>query len=186
MRLTDVVIEVHDHLDATGVSHAFGGALALDQIVDPRATVDIDVNVFPAQSLEETIANFAPLGYLPELEAPDLVPIAGLRLRRSADPFPLDIFPPLDRERYDEIARRRVYLPFGDPTRQLPFLSVEDLTVFKLSFGRDKDWVDLRNICRYRPDLDVDYVEDQLLALRGPQMHPRLARLRRMLRQVDS
>ena len=186
MRLTDVVLEVHDHLDATGVSHAFGGALALDQIVDPRGTVDIDINVFAARPLEETLASFAPLGYLPELDAQDLVPIAGLRLRRTADPFPLDVFPSLDPERYDEIARRRVYLPFGDPPQPLPFLSVEDLTVFKLSFGRDKDWVDLRNICRYRPDLDVDYVERQLVALRGHQMYPRLARLRRLLRPADS
>jgi hypothetical protein len=123
MKLTDVVLEVHDHLDAIAVPHAFGGALALDQIVDPRGTVDIDVNVFAAQPLEETIACFAPLGYLPELEAQDLVPIAELRLRRGADPFPLDVFPPRDPERYDEIARRRVYLPFGDPVRQLPFLS---------------------------------------------------------------
>ena len=140
----------------------------------------------PRSPLRRRVASFAPLGYLPELEAQNLVPIAGLRLRRTADPFPLDVFPPLDPERYDEIARRRVYLPFGDPARLLPFLSVEDLTVFKLSFGRDKDWVDLRNICRYRPDLDVDYVEHQLVALRGHQMYPRLARLRGFLRPVDS
>lgn len=110
------------------------------------------------------------------------LPIAGIRLRRPADPFPVDLFPTLDAERYTEIERRCVRHPLGDDAHQLPFLSAEDLTVFKLSFGRDKDWVDLRNICRARPALDVDDVERQVLALRGPHMHPRLARLRQLRR----
>lgn len=58
----------------------------------------------------------------------------------------------------------------------------EDLTVFKLSFGRDKDWVDIRGIAAAAPDLDVAYIEDQLVGLRGPLMHPRIARLRSLIR----
>ncbi|GAC1598326.1 MAG: hypothetical protein NVS3B21_23740 [Acidimicrobiales bacterium] len=54
--------------------------------------------------------------------------------------------------------------------------------MFKLSFGRPKDWVDLRSLCTRTPDLDVAYVERQLLALRGPTMHPRLSRFRALLR----
>ncbi|GAC1588103.1 MAG: hypothetical protein NVS3B21_03560 [Acidimicrobiales bacterium] len=54
--------------------------------------------------------------------------------------------------------------------------------MFKLSFGRDKDWVDLRAVCLGTPALDVPYIERQLLAIRGPTMHPRLARFRAMLR----
>lgn len=60
-------------------------------------------------------------------------------------------------------------------------LEVQDLVVFKLSFGRDKDWVDLRQIIRSGLALDVDYIERQLIALRGPTMYPRLARLRALL-----
>ncbi len=72
--------------------------------------------------------------------------------------------------------------PFGPDRRLLPFLSAEDLTLFKLSFGRPKDWVDVTAIAGDRPDLDVDYIERQLVELRGPSMYPRLARLRSLLR----
>ena len=61
-------------------------------------------------------------------------------------------------------------------------MSAEDVVLFKLSFGRDKDWVDLRAIALARPDVDVAYVERQLISLRGPSMHPRIARFRRLLR----
>lgn len=182
MSLVDLVLELHDHLSAAGVSHAFGGALALAYIAEPRGTVDVDINVFAADELDNTLATFAELGLHPELDRELWLPIAGIRLRRTSDPYPVDVFPPLDAARYDEIERRCVDRPFGNASRPLPFLSAEDLTVFKLSFGRDKDWVDLRSICRARPDLDVEYIERQLVALRGPHMHPRLARLRTLLR----
>lgn len=38
------------------------------------------------------------------------------------------------------------------------------------SFGRDKDWVDLRQIVRSGLALDVDYIEGQPIELRGPTM----------------
>lgn len=53
--------------------------------------------------------------------------------------------------------------------------------MFKLCFGRDKDWVDLRQIVRSGLALDADHIERQLIALRGPTMYPRLARLRSLL-----
>lgn len=45
-----------------------------------------------------------------------------------------------------------------------------------------KDWVDLAAIADAGPDLDVDYIEEQLVALRGPTMYPDVARLRALLR----
>lgn len=91
------------------------------------------------------------------------------------------MFPSLD-ERYDEIRRRCVNHPFGSEQEVLPFLSAEDLALFKLSFGRDKDWVDLRAIAQSTPTLDLDYIESQIVALRGPGMYPRVARLRALVR----
>ena len=75
-------------------------------------------------------------------------------------------------EHYDEIAARVVTFPFAPAHRPLPFLSAEDLALFKLSFGRPKDWVDLQSLCRAGRQLDVAYIERQLLALRGPAMNP--------------
>lgn len=180
MDFVELIVAVHDHLHGTGLPHAFGGALALGYIAEPRGTVDIDVNVFvPADEIGLVTDAVAPLGYRPP-DSADATSIAGIRFDHTVEPFPLDVFPSLD-DRYGEIARRVERHPFGRGSDVLPFLSAEDLCIFKLSLGRPQDWVDLRNIAAARPGLDVDYIEDQLIALRGPTMYPRLARLRRFL-----
>ena len=53
MTFAQTVLAVHDHLIGAGVEHAFGGALALAYYAEPRATADVDVNVFaPTGTLE--------------------------------------------------------------------------------------------------------------------------------------
>jgi hypothetical protein len=179
-----VVLAVHDHLESIGVAHAFGGALALAYHAEPRGTIDVDLNVFvPFERAGEIVASLGPLAFSPEQPAGQWIPIAGVRLVRGGEPPMLDLFFSLH-ERYGEIARRVRRFPFGSGGVELPFLSAEDLALFKLSFGRDKDWVDLRRLVAATPDLDVAYIEDQLIGLRGPTMYPRLARLRRMSREV--
>ena len=186
MSLVDLVVDVHRALVAAGQAHAFGGALALAYVAEPRGTVDIDVNVFAlASEMDVVLGLFAPLGLTPERPRDEWLPIAGIRLRRSGGPYPVDVFPSLD-ERYDEIERRCVNHPFGPERLVLPFLSAEDLAVFKLSFGRAKDWVDLRAIARSRPQIDIDYIERQLVGQRGPGMHPRVVRLRALVRNADT
>jgi hypothetical protein len=181
--LVDFVVEVHDRLEHAGLVHAFGGALALAYVADPRGTIDVDVNVFsPVEHLQLVLEVLAALELRPESADALKMPMAGIRLRRPSDPYPLDLFLSLD-EAYAEIAERCVRHPFGTERRVLPFLSAEDLAMFKLSFSRDKDWVDLRAMAKARPDLDVAYIERQVLHLRGPSMHPRLVRLRRLLRE---
>lgn len=179
--LVDLIVGVHLHLDASGIPHAFGGALALAYIAEPRGTVDIDVNTFvPIEDVGRVEAALAPLGYRLEAGTGE-PPVSGHRLRHDAEPFPVDVFCDLD-ERYAEIAGRVVHHRFGRGDDVLPFLSAEDLCVFKLSFGRSQDWVDLENIAAARPDLDVDVVEDLLVSLRGPTMWARLTRFRRLFR----
>lgn len=186
MSLVDFVVKVHDELRRSGLVHAFGGALALAYVADPRGTIDVDVNVFsPFDEAPAVLEPLARVGLRPELEPGSWMPMAGIRLRRNADPYPVDLFLSLD-GCYAEIARRRVVQPFGPDRLPLPFLSAEDLALFKLSFSRDKDWVDLRAIARSRPDLDIAYVERQILHLRGPTMHPRVVRLRRLLREATT
>lgn len=179
MDFVDLILEVHDQLDAAGVRHTFGGALALAYVAEPRGTVDIDVNVF-TRELDVVSNALLRLDYRPR-SADDPVPIAGVRFEHRIEPFPIDIFPSLH-DRYEEIERRVVHHPFGRGHRELPFLSAEDLCVFKLSFGRAKDWVDLAAVADAGPLLDVDYIEQQLVALRGPTMYPAVARLRALLR----
>lgn len=186
MSLIDLALRVHRHLEAAAIGHAFGGALALAYIADPRGTVDIDVNVFvAADEIETVLAALVDLDLTPEHPLGEWMPAGGLRLRTPDAPYPIDLFVSLDAA-YAEIERRCVRRPFGKDRTLVPFLSAEDLVVFKLSFGRDKDWVDLRAIAAAVDDLDVDYVERLLLRLRGPSMHPRMARLRGMLRRAHT
>lgn len=186
MSFVEFVVEVHRTLSRAGLVHAFGGALALAYAAEPRGTVDVDVNVFaPIEDVDDVLGVFAGMGLRPEQARQQWVPIAGIRLLGDARAYPVDLFASLD-ERYGEIATRTVERPFGPANVPLPFLSPEDLALFKLSFGREKDWVDLRSIAASQTDLDVDYVERQLIGLRGPAMYPRVARLRRLLREAQA
>lgn len=185
--MTSLVVcveQVHDCLDRHSIRHAFGGALAMAQYTDPRATMDIDVNVFvPVASASEVLAVLGTIGLEPETDPDRWRPISGLRLRWPDEAYPVDVFPSVD-DAYELIAGRTELHPFGTADKPTPFLSAQDLAMFKLSFGRDKDWVDLRAIAAARPDIDVDAIEELLIGLRGPSMHPRVARFRAMIREV--
>ena len=185
MDFVTLIVRVHRQLDKAGISHAFGGALALGYVAQPRGTVDVDVNVFLGPDrLGVVDAALSPLGYRRTIGEMDDVPIAGIRYEHRAEPFPLDVFPSLD-QRYENAERRIERYPFGRGSDVLPFLSAEDLAVFKLSFGRPQDWVDLRAMTEARPAIDVDYVEEQLVGLRGPTMYPRVACFRSYLSGGD-
>jgi hypothetical protein len=56
--LAEKIIAVHVALDAAGLPHAFGGALALAWCTQrARGTIDIDVNVFvPAERTADLLA----------------------------------------------------------------------------------------------------------------------------------
>ncbi|MDA8184376.1 MAG: hypothetical protein M0035_08150 [Actinomycetota bacterium] len=183
MPIVDLVVEVHNALDELGMSHAFGGALALAYHAEPRGTDDIDVNVFlPFSERVQFVEAFAATGFSPEGDPEAGPPFGGIRLRRSEDPSPLAVFLSLDESVYGEIESRVLRFPFGADGTSLPFLSAEDLAVLKLSFNRDQDWVDLRRLVEQRGDLDLGYIERQLVALRGPLMYQRTARLRALAR----
>lgn len=180
MDVVGLALDVHDALDGGGVAHAFGGALAFGYYAETRATVDVDVSVFVDLSDVGSVVDLLrPLGLEPVTTADTGMPIAGVQLRRDGRDR-CDVFPDLD-PRYAEIRSRCRTFPFGPEATPLPFLDLQDVVMFKLSFGRPKDWVDLQSLVTYNPGLVVGPIEDLLLHLRGPSMHPRLARLRRMV-----
>lgn len=183
---TEFVVEVHDLLDAAGIEHAFGGAVALAYYADPRATSDVDVNVFVGLgAFDHVIATFRAAGFEPEELAGGWMPGSGRRVRREGS-FPVDLFPNVDDDRYAVVAARTSVRPFGAAGREVPVLAVEDIVLFKLGFGRPKDWVDIEAVARNGGTVDLDYIEEQLIGLRGPTMFPRVARLRRLFREHGS
>jgi hypothetical protein len=139
--LADKVLAVDRGLTDAGIPHAFGGALALAYCIgEPRATIDIDLNVFIAPT--DVARAFAAL--------PDAVatnPTASRAVEHDGqtrvwwDHTPIDLFfsyHPF----HERIAARVRRVPFG--ADEIPVLSCADLAVFKAVFNRPRDWVDLQ------------------------------------------
>jgi hypothetical protein len=123
------------------VPHAFGGALALAYYAEPRATIDIDLNVFvPPDDFEKVAAPLRGLGATvddPLLE--QLVRRDG-QARAMWEAVPIDLFFSYDAfHKAAGSARHRV--PFADT--MIPILAIEHLIVCKVIFNRPRDWVDI-------------------------------------------
>jgi len=131
---------VERSLAAAAVPHAFGGALALAFCVgDPRATADIDVNVFVTTEEVERVFAALPRGVVTNATAARLARRDG-QVRVWWDDTPVDLFFSYH-DLHDEAARRARRVSFGE--LQIPVLSCTDLAVFKVVFNRTRDWADL-------------------------------------------
>lgn len=142
--LDEKIVLVHRAFEAAAIDHAFGGALALAYYAEPRATVDVDLNVFAAprragRSLDTLVA----LGVaLDRRDTLALVRRDG-QVRVRWGRTPLDLFFAYDPfHTACQVARRMV--PFGDA--QLPILAPEHLVVCKTVFDRRKDWIDIEQV----------------------------------------
>ncbi|HUB37144.1 MAG TPA: hypothetical protein VL972_09995 [Solirubrobacteraceae bacterium] len=151
-RLEDRLLAVHDGLDAAGIPHAIGGAIALGYcVLEARATQDVDVNVFVGP--ERTKDVFAAL--------PEEIEFGGLDVERAErdgqvrlrwDITPIDLFFSV-LSFHDDVERNIRHVPFGE--RTIPVLSCTGLAVFKAMFDRPRDWVDIEAMVEAR-SVDLD------------------------------
>lgn len=174
--LPEKVIAVHEALRLAKIPHAIGGALALAYYAEPRATIDIDLNLFvPTDRWNEVADALIPLGIdAGSLDTEDLLRDGQCRLWWGENP--VDLFFAYD-PIHEEMRRRSRRLPFADET--LPFLSPEHLAVCKAIFDRPKDWLDIDQMLIANDDLDVAEVEHWLERMVGPD-DGRLKRLREL------
>ena len=182
----DVIIEIDAELTSLGIAHAFGGALALAYYADPRATVDVDINVgVPYESQSSLLEHFDSIGWHADDESATGILAAGTRLHQAGETVVVDLFFAFDGY-HDDVLERAVTKPFtyAGEWHDLPFLSAEDLMVFKISFGRRRDWADIEAMIEAGTSLDADYMERQLVRFKGPAAYPSAARFRAMLREV--
>ena len=135
------------------VPHAFGGALALAYYAEPRATIDIDVNLFvPATRFADVATPLRKLGAHvadPAIEA--MVRRDG-QVRVMWDTTPLDLFFAYDAF-HDAAGGACRVVPFGDGS--IPILAPEHLVVCKVVFDRPKDWVDIDAMLATGTEVDV-------------------------------
>lgn len=171
--LPDQIVAIHEALAAAKIPHALGGAIALAYYAEPRATIDIDLNVFmPAQRWPEVSDALAPLGVrVADLDSAALERDGQCRLwwGRTA----VDLFFSYD-EIHEEMREETRRAPFADTT--IPILSPEHLTVCKAMFDRVKDWLDIEQILVGTDDLDVAEIEGWLERMAGSE-DPRLEKL---------
>ena len=169
--LSDKVVQLHQALAGNAVPHAFGGALALAYYAEPRATIDVDVNIFlPPGEHRAVAAALAPLGFDTSLPRVDLDGQGRLRWGRT----PVDLF--YSYLPFHEAMRDAVRVePFGDAT--IPILAPEHLLVCKVSFDRPKDWLDIDEMVAGNAALDWTEIDRWTSAILGAT-DPRLERLR--------
>jgi Nucleotidyl transferase AbiEii toxin, Type IV TA system len=171
--LVDRIVAVCNHLDQADLSWVLGGALALAYATEePRATRDIDVNVFVPAA--EAARVFAALPAGVAYSDADLTAAAtDEQVRLWWDDTPVDLFFSAD-PFHTEVAGRCREVPFAG--RTIRVLSAEDLAVFKAMFDRPKDWVDIATMHEAN-SIDLGQAADRLADLLGDD-DPRIERLR--------
>jgi hypothetical protein len=170
------VVAIHDALDAAKIPHAIGGALALAYYAEPRATIDIDVNVFlPTDRWPDVRDALSLLGVNVQTDPAALARDGQVRLwwdRNAVDLFfSYDPF-------HDDMHRAARRVPFADTN--IPILSPEHLAVCKAMFDRPKDWLDIEQILVATSPVDPPEIEAWLETMVG-EHDQRLARFREIV-----
>lgn len=159
------IVRLADALEPT-IAHAFGGAIALAYYAEPRATHDIDLNVFvPSDDADALLTVLGPLGVTIADDASARIARDG-QIRLPWGETPLDLFFAYD-PFHDACAARRRRVPFGRD--DLWILAPEDLVICKATFDRRKDWLDIEQILLTTGgELDTTAIREWLHRLVGP------------------
>ena len=179
--LAEKVSALATAFEGSDVPFAFGGALALAYYAEPRATVDVDINVFVAPDAVDLVADvLRPLG-IGTSDAERGIVLRDGQVRLHWGTTPVDLFFAYDAFHFHAAQRvRRV--PFGADS--ILVLAPEDLLVCKVVFNRRKDWIDIEQMLLLTAGgLDVDDVRRWVTALVGPG-DERLARFEQAVREI--
>lgn len=144
------VLAICRALDAAGIDHAVGGAIALGFHAPPRATVEVDLNVFlEAEDARLVPEALEPLGFDVSLDL-DVVRAGdwgqlwwggtGIDLFFSHDPL------------HEAVRSRVLEAELGG--QRIAILSAFDTVLFKTVFGRPKDEADIAALLRQQAGRD--------------------------------
>jgi hypothetical protein len=168
--LDDKVVRIDAAFTAAGIGHAFGGALSLAYYAEPRATIDVDCNVFIApRQAGRVIDCLTELGANADRTALRAAAARDGSIRVRWGRTPIDLFFSYD-PFHRAIKSRIRQVPFGD--QMIPILSPEHLVVCKAVFDRRKDWLDIEQILFVTAaDLDADEVRHWMQRIVGANDH---------------
>ncbi|HEX6753393.1 MAG TPA: hypothetical protein VF093_07420 [Solirubrobacterales bacterium] len=174
--LPEKVVVIHEAFGDANVPCALGGALALAYYADPRATIDIDINVFlPTERWRDVVDALGELG----VDSSNVDPAALERdgqCRLWWGDNAVDLFFAYD-PIHDEMRKQSRQVPFAGIT--VSILAPEHLAVCKAMFDRRKDWMDIEQMLIATDDLDVSEIESWLTRMVGPE-DPRLQHLQEL------
>jgi hypothetical protein len=167
--LPDKVIAVHDALARAKLGHAFGGALALAYYAVPRATDDIDINLFVApKDFPVVHKTLAPLGLGEEQINLAAIERDG-QCRLHWGRTPLDLFFAYD-EIHEAMRHETRLQPFAGA--RIPILGPEHLVTCKAIFDRPKDWIDIEQVLVCVESLDLTEIRgwlDRIVGAKDPR-----------------
>ena len=159
-----------DALEAEGLPYAIGGALALGHYTPPRATVDVDLNVFIAvpEEIDTLLGCLRACGFEPDdPSAVERTAVEDGQFRGRIHGMRVDVFvPALDLYASLERGRRRVSFA-GRPGW---IVGPEDLATLKMLFFRRKDLADVEALVRAQGSgFDRAVVRARLVELVGDE-----------------
>lgn len=151
-------------LEESGTRHLVIGGLAVVVVGEPRMTADADAVIFVSPSEAMGLVEAAAVAGFElrhDVERERLARTGTVRFQRGR--FRIDLITaslPFEEAAYE---RGKIHELFGI---RLRFPSPEDLILFKILAGRDKDMLDAVGVARrHRDRLDVDYLERTLLPI---------------------
>ncbi len=164
LRLTEKITLLAHTLTEHAIPYAFGGALALAYYTEPRATNDIDINLFVgAEKATEVLKQLEPIGVNTKRKGVLETIRRDEQVRLMWGRNPLDLFfaySPL----HQHCVERLRTVSFGDAKIQI--LSLEDLAIFKTIFGRRKDHDDLyKMLYAHQEVFDLNYMFQWIRAI---------------------
>jgi hypothetical protein len=178
--LPEKIVAIHEQLTRSKTPHAFGGALALAYYAEPRATIDIDLNLFVAPSSYPDIKR-----YLARIGVGDGVDLQVVerdgQCRLHWGNTPIDLFFAYD-ALHDAMRRASRSEPFGET--KIPVLAPEHLLVCKAIFNRPKDWLDIEQMLVCVDDLNLAEVRTWLDRIAGAD-DPRRERFERVVEECE-
>jgi hypothetical protein len=174
-----------DFLSQASVPYLIIGGIAVATIGQPRVTGDVDVIAYvPMDKAIALIDAAVAAGFHAATDEREQLQATGT-LRFSKGQFQLDIILASLPFEDDARARARKHRLFG---RLVPLPTPEDLILFKVLAGRDKDLVDAVGVARrHLPTLDRGYLRKALEAVceLAEDLTP-LRRLDEVLRKASS
>lgn len=163
--ITAATVRVASALETAGVPYAIGGAIALTMHGFPRATRDVDVNVFCEPSeLPTTLAALQRAGLALDAQRASAEAAAEGWFTAWDGAIRIDVFVPSIAFSWEAMGSR-VQLPFLG--QSIWFLSAEALSVFKLLFFRTKDLADLEQLVLTSKSLNRSAVRAKIADLMG-------------------